>query len=144
MRVVVLLAALCVVAATLPASAAAATYKGKTKQGRNAVVVTDTDGLVTRVKIGWKATCDEGTYTSRTIFMPPFDTSTSTEFDSDGSYTARPEGYVSAIHVSVHGTWVEENDRWRGTFGVRVRVRKDGKLVDTCRLKKLRWSVGRE
>src|ERR1044071_137460 len=127
MRVAVLLAALCAVAATLPASAAAATYKGKTKQGRNAVVVTDADGLVTRVKIGWKATCDEGTYTSRTIFTPPFDTSTSTEFGSDGSYTARPDGYVSAIHVTVRGTWVEENDRWRGTFGVRVRVRKDGK-----------------
>jgi hypothetical protein len=77
--------------------------------------------------------------------MPPFDTSTSTEFGDVGTYTARPEGYVSAIRVWVHGTWVEETDRWRGTFGVRVRVRKDGKLVDTCRLKKkLKWSVARE
>jgi len=144
MRAVIALAALCAVAATLPASAAAATYKGKTKQGRSAVVTTDTDGLATRVKIGWKATCDEGTYTSRTIFMPPFDTLTSTEFSRVGSYTARPEGYVSAIHVSVHGTWKEETDRWRGTFAVRVNVRKDGKLVDSCRLKKLKWSAGRE
>jgi hypothetical protein len=144
MRVVLALAALCAVAATLPASASAATYKGKTKQGRKAVVVTDADGLVTRVKLGWKATCNEGTYTSRTIFMPPFDTSTSTEFDDVGTYRARPEGYVSTIRVWVHGAWVEETDRWRGTFGVRVRVRKDGKLVDTCRLKKLKWSAGRE
>src|ERR1044071_8325910 len=143
MRVVLALACLCAVVATLPASASAATYKGKTKQGRKAVVTTDADGLVTRVKVGWKATCDEGTYTSRTIFMPPFDTSTSTEFASVGSYTARPAGYVSAIRVSVHGTWAEETDRWRGTFGVRVRVRKDGRLVDTCHLKKLKWSVAR-
>jgi hypothetical protein len=144
MRVVLALAALCALAATVPASAGAATYMGKTKQGRKAVVITGADGLVTRVKLGWKATCDEGKYTSRTIFMPPFDTSTSTEFGDVGSYTARPDGYVSAIRVSVHGTWVEETDRWRGTFGVRVRVHKDGKLVDTCHLKKLKWSVSRE
>ncbi len=144
MRIALVLAALCAVAATLPASAAAATYKGKTKQGRKAVVMTDADGIVTRVKLGWKATCDEGTYTSRTIFLPPFDTSTSTEFAYAGGYTARPDGYVSAIRVSLHGRWVEESDRWRGTFGVRVRVRQDGELVDTCRLKKLRWSAGRE
>ncbi len=99
---------------------------------------------MTRVKLGWKATCDEGKYTSRTIFMPPFDTSTSTEFASVGYYTARPRGLrvgdprVGARHVG------EEADRWRGTFGVRVRVRKDGKLVDTCHLKKLKWSVARE
>jgi hypothetical protein len=144
MRAVLALVALCAVAAALPASASAATYKGKTKQGRNAVVVTDADGLVSRVKIGWKATCDDGTYTSRTIFLPPFDTSSSTEFAHVGNYTARPAGYVSAIHVSVHGTWLEDTDRWHGTFGVRVRVRKDGKLVDTCRLKKLKWSAARE
>src|SRR3954451_5343332 len=144
MRVVLALVCLCAMAATLPASAAAASYKGKTKQGRKAVVTTDADGLVTRVKLGWKASCDEGTYTSRTILMPPFDTSTSTEFGSVGYYTARPGGYVAASRVLVHATWVAESDRWRGTFGVRVRVRKDGKLVDTCHLKKLKWSVSRE
>jgi hypothetical protein len=143
MRVVFALVALCAVAATLPASASAATYKGKTKQGRKAVVTTDADGLVNRVKVGWKATCADGTYTSRTIFMPPFDTSSSTEFADVGNYSAKPSGYVSAIRVSVHGTWVEETDRWRGTFSVRVQVRKDGKLVDTCRLKKLKWSAAR-
>jgi hypothetical protein len=144
MRVVLALAALCAVTATLPAAAEAATWKGKTKQGRKVVVRTGTDGLVTRMRIGWKAKCDAGTYTSRTIFLPPLDTSTSSEFTDAGSYTARPEGYVATIRVSVKGTWVAATDRWRGTFGVRVRVAKTGKLVDTCRLRKLRWSAGRD
>jgi len=54
MRVVLALACLCAIAATVPASAAAATYKGKTKQGRKAVVTTDADGLVERVELGWE------------------------------------------------------------------------------------------
>jgi hypothetical protein len=144
MRVVLALAGLCAVAAALPASASAdTTWKGKTKQGRNVVLLTDSGGVVTRVKIGWKARCADGTYSSRTIFVPPFDTSTTTAVADVGNYTARPGGYKSAIHVWMKGTWVASTSRWRGTFGVRVRVLKDGEVVDTCRVKKLRWSAGR-
>jgi hypothetical protein len=143
MRVVLALAALCAVVAAAPASASAGTWSGKTKQGRAVMLRTDGDGLVTRARIGWKARCQDGTYSSRTIFLPPFDTSSSSAFSAAGDYTARPKGYVSAIHVTVKGAWVDASDRWHGTFTVRVRVRKDGKLVDTCRLKKLRWSAGR-
>jgi hypothetical protein len=136
--------ALSVAAALLPASASAdATWKGKTKQGRKVVLLTGSDRLVTRIKIGWKARCGDGTYSSRTIFVPPFDTSTSTDVADVGDYTARPSGYKSAIHVWVKGTWVASTSRWHGTFGVRVRVSKDGHLVDTCRVRKLRWSAGR-
>jgi hypothetical protein len=143
MRLAMALAALCAVAALLPASASAGTWKGKTKQGRNVVLLTDSDGHVARLKIGWKARCGDGTYSSRTIFVPPFDTSTSTAVADVGNYTARPDGYKSAIRVWVKGAWVASASRWRGTFGVRVRVSKDGELVDTCRVKKLRWSAGR-
>jgi hypothetical protein len=143
MRAVLALAALCAVAASLPAAAEAATWKGKTKQGRKVTLVTGAGGTVSRVRIGWKARCGDGTYSSRTIFLPPFDTSTTTSVADVGNYTAKPDGYHSAIHVWMKGTWVASTGRWRGTFGVRVRVSKAGELVDTCRLKKLRWSAGR-
>jgi hypothetical protein len=143
MRVLVAVAALCAVAAMLPASAAAATWTGKTKQGRKVVVRTGGDGHVVRVRIGWKANCGSGTYTSRTIFEPPFDTSTLTEIADVGHYTAHPDGYVSKIRVTLKGWWVAATDRWRGTLWVRVRVRQSGKLIDTCRLRKLKWSAGR-
>src|SRR4051812_20129294 len=143
MRVVVAVAALLVAATMLPASAAGATWTGKTKQGRKVVVRTGGDGHVTRVRIGWRANCGAGRYTSRTIFAPPFDTSTPTAVADVGNYTAHPAGYVSKIRVTLKGAWVAATDRWRGTLWVRVRVRQSGKLVDTCRLKRLRWSAGR-
>src|SRR4051812_45460803 len=131
MRVVLAVLALCAVAALLPAPASAATWKGKTKQGRKVMLVTDASGAVTRVRIGWKARCEDGAYSSRTIFLPPFDTSTTTSIADVGNYTAKPDGYQSAIHVWMKGAWVASTGRWRGTFGVRVRVSKDGVLVDT-------------
>jgi hypothetical protein len=139
MRVVVAVAALCALAAMLPASAAAAIWTGKTKQGRKVVLRTGADGHVVRVRIGWKADCDAGVYTSRTMF----DTSTLTEIADAGHYTAHPDGYVSKIRVTLKGWWVAATDRWRGRLWVRVRVRQSGELIDTCRLRKLRWSVGR-
>ena len=143
MRGVLAVLALCAVVAVAPATANAATWKGKTKQGRKVALVTDAGGLVTRVRLGWKARCADGTYSSRTIFLPPFDTSTTTSVADVGNYTAKPDGYHSAIHVWMKGTRVASSGRWHGTFGVRVRVSKDGELVDTCRLKKLRWSAAR-
>src|SRR5919198_3719592 len=131
MRVVVAVAALCALAAMLPASAAAATWTGKTKQGRKVVVRTGDDGHVVRVRIGWKAGCADGTDTSRTIFVPPFDTSTLTEFADAGTYTAHPDGSVSRIRVTLKGWFVAAGDRWRGTLGVRVRVRRSGELIHT-------------
>jgi hypothetical protein len=145
MRGLLAVLALCAVAAVLPASASAATWKGKTKQGRKAVVVTDdANGFVSRAKIGWKATCGDGAYTSRTTFVPPFDVSTATSFEDTGSYSAHPDGYRAWTTTTVSGRYFPRVDRWRGRLDVKVRVRKNGKLVDTCRLTKLKWSVGRD
>lgn len=139
-----LLAVALALAAAFPAPAAASsTWKGKTRQGRGVIVHTGDDGHVDRVRIGWRARCAHGgRYTSRTIFVEPFDTSTATEFADTGGYRAKPHGYVARIRVGISGSWLASKDRWRGTFNVRVRVVKDGELVDTCRLKRLRWSAG--
>jgi hypothetical protein len=118
------------------------TWKGKTKQGRGVMVHTGEDGHVDRVRIGWRARCGEGRYTSRTIFAAPLDASTATAFHDSGDYRARPTGYTARIHTSIKGTWAADKDRWRGTFSVRVRVVRHGETVDTCRLKKLKWSAG--
>jgi hypothetical protein len=101
------------------------------------------DGRVERVRIGWRARCSEGgRYSSRTIFVSPFDSSTATAFRDTGDYGARPTGYVAHIHTTIKGAWVADNARWRGTFSVRVRVVRHGETIDFCRLKRLRWSAG--
>ena len=107
------------------------------------IVHTGEDGHVDRVRIGWRARCAEGgKYTSRTIFVAPLDSSSATAFGDTGNYRARPTGYTARIHTTIKGSWVAAKDRWRGTFDARVRVVKDGEVVDTCRVKRLKWSAG--
>jgi hypothetical protein len=107
------------------------------------VVHTGDAGHVDRVRIGWRARCDNGgKYSSRTIFVAPLDSSTATDFADTGNYRARPTGYTARIHTTVKGSWTAAKDRWHGTFTVRVRVVQDGDVVDTCRVKRLRWSAG--
>jgi hypothetical protein len=141
MRALVAFVAVCAVAAAVPATASAETWRGKTKQGRGIVVHTGADGVVERARIGWRARCAHGRYSSQTIFRPPLDSATETTFMDKGSYRGHPEGYRARIWVRIAGTLDAASGRWSGTFKVRVRVTKEGELVDTCRLRRLRWSA---
>ena len=124
MRATFVLLAVCALAATLPATASAATWKGKTRQGKGVVVRTGGD---------W--------YKSRTLFASPLDSATSTTFAHAGSYRGHPAGYQARIWVRITGNLDAGEQTWSGTFRVKVRVSKGGEHVDTCRLRRLRWSA---
>jgi hypothetical protein len=144
MRALLAFVAICVLAVALPASASAATWKGKTRQGRGVVIHTAADGTVSRVRIGWRATCAKAkyVYSSRTLFRAPLDTSTATAFEETGSYRGHPTGYRARIWVRIAGSLDAGTGEWSGTFKVKVRVTsKEGERVDTCRLRRLRWSA---
>ena len=68
-----LTAAVCAAAVALlvvPTAADAAKWRGKTRQGRLAVVVTGSDGLVNKVRIRYRARCgDDKQLTSGVIFL---------------------------------------------------------------------------
>jgi hypothetical protein len=124
-----------------PAAADAKTWRGKTKQGRAVTVETGADDLVNRVRVSWRAPCKEGHYVSRTLFQPPFDVSETDVFEHSGTYRKRlPDGYRARSTVFVRGR-LGADDRWTGTFRVRTRVRRNGRLVDTCRIRGVRWSA---
>ena len=132
----------CAVVLAAPASADARVWRGKTKQGRMVSVRTGADDLVNQVRVGWRAPCQEGHYVSRTLFPPPFDVSKKNRFEDTGTYsTETQDGYHARHTVFVRGR-LRANGRWRGVFRVTARVRKDGRVVDTCRLKRVRWSAG--
>jgi hypothetical protein len=139
MRAALALIALAALTAAAPATASAATWKGETGQGRGVVVHTGDDGSVDRARIGWRARCANGTYTSRTLFVAPLDAASSTAFEDAGTYRGHPRGYQARIRVRISGTL--DDGAWSGTFRVRVRVSRDGEHVDTCRLRRLRWSA---
>jgi hypothetical protein len=138
MRTLALAVALVICA---PAVADARTWRGETEQGRAVTVRTGDEGEVERVRVGWKARCRNGSYTSNTFFVVPFDVSEPAEFEDAGTYWSRRlrGGYRARHRVFVRGTLA--GDRWTGTYRVRTRVMKGGRLVDRCRLKSVRWTA---
>lgn len=135
------LAVACAALLVAPAATDAKTWRGKTKQGRLVSVRTGADDLVNRVRVGWRAPCKKGHYVSRTLFPPPFDVSETDAFEDAGAYTTTTQdGYRARHRVFVRGT-LGAGDRWSGTFRVRTRVWRNGRVVDSCRLGRVRWSA---
>jgi hypothetical protein len=135
------LAIACAAVLAAPAAADAKTWRGKTKQGRLVSVRTGSDDLVNQVRVGWRAPCEKGHYVSRTLFPPPYDVSETDRFEDAGTYsTETQDGYRARHRVFVRGR-LRAGDRWTGIFRVRTQVRRDGRVVDTCRLKRVRWSA---
>jgi len=127
---------------TAPAQADAAYWKGKTAQGKAATVRT-AGGLVSRVRIRWEVPCGGGmSLFGVTPFSRPFDRSERREFEDGGSYRARANrGLRTTNTVFVRGT--RRRGVWRGTFHARATVRRNGRVIDRCRLGRTRWSARR-
>jgi hypothetical protein len=131
----------CAAVLAAPAVADATTWRGKTDQGRAASVQTGADDLVIQVRVAWRAPCRKGTYVSRTLFVPPLDVSETDRFEHAGTYRSRlKDGYRARHTVYVRGR-LGADDHWRGVFRVRTRVRRDGRVIDRCRLDRVRWSA---
>jgi hypothetical protein len=125
----------------VPAVAGAETWRGTTGQGRAVAVRTGDDDRVDRVRVSWKAKCRKGSYMSRTVFRRPFDVSEAAEFEDRGTYRAAVQGGYRARHtVFVRGA-LGADGNWSGTFRVRTRVTRRGRFVDSCRLKRVRWTA---
>lgn len=132
---------ICVAVLAAPTAAEARTWRGETEQGRVVSVRTGADDLVNQVRVGWRAPCRKGHYVSRTLFVPPLDVSKLERFEHAGRYRSRlKNGYRARHTVLVRGR-LGARDRWTGTFRVRTRVRKDGRVVDRCRLDGVSWSA---
>lgn len=134
-------AVICIAVLAAPAAAEATTWRGKTEQGRAVSVRTGADDLVNQVRVGWRAPCRKGDYVSRTLFGSPLDVSELDRFEHASTYRSRlKDGYRARHTVFVRGR-LRAGDRWTGRFRVRTRVRKDGRVVDRCRLDGVSWSA---
>jgi hypothetical protein len=142
-----LTAALCATAVTLllvPTAADAARWRGKTRQGRLALVVTGSDGLVNKVRIRYRARCgDRKQLTSGVIFLPAFDSSTTTAFEDSGTFRFRlPDRERARATTTVEGG-LRRSGRWTGNFRIRVRITRRGRFVTTCRTGRIGWRASR-
>jgi hypothetical protein len=140
-----LVAALCATAVALllvPTVAQAERWRGKTRQGRLAQVTTGADGLVNKVRIRYRARCgDRKQLTSGVIFLPPFDTSTTTAFRDGGTFRfGLPDGERGRATTTVDGG-LRRSGRWTGNFRIRVRITRNGRFVTSCRTGRIGWKA---
>jgi len=140
-----LTAAFCAAAVALllvPTVADAARWRGKTRQGRLAVVVTGSDGLVTKVRIRYRARCGDGKQlTSGVIFQAPLRTSTPQAFEDGGPFRfTLPDGERARARTSVDGG-LRRSGRWTGNFRISVRITRNGRFVTNCRSGRIGWKA---
>src|SRR5688572_11171480 len=104
------------VLAAVPTAADAATFRGKTSQGR-----TDANGIPTRVRIAWRARCKKPGFRSldRTFFTPPFDFVTADAVADAGTYRVRYRGGVRGrITGNLQGNRTANG--WAGTLRIKA------------------------
>jgi hypothetical protein len=136
-----LLAGAAVGVALLTASVAdAATYRGKTRQGRAVVVRTDAAGTPTFVRINWRAPCRRGRYIGRSSFVPPFDYAAPNVFSDGGRLRQRLRGgFRARLRVFARGSLDPATQIWTGNFHVRAAVFRNGRRIDFCRIRRMPW-----
>jgi hypothetical protein len=136
-------AGVCAAAAALllvPTAADAAKWRGKTKQGRLAVVVTGSDGLVSLVRIRYRARCgDDKMLTSGVRFEGALDSSSATGFVDSGRFGFDlPNGERARARTRVDGG-LRRSGRWTGNFRISVRITRNGRFVTNCRSGRVGW-----
>ena len=130
-------------AAAVPAATDAATFRGKTSQGRTASLVTGADGVPTRVRVSWRAPCKKPGFraTGGTRFQAPF-TAVNADVvqDTGKTYRVRITGGLRG-RISTDLVVNRSGDRWVGTLGVREMFGREGKVIDVCQVKRIRFTL---
>jgi hypothetical protein len=129
------------------ATAEAKVFRGKTSQGRAASVVIGSDGLLRTARVNWRGRCRAGRIAEKTSFIRPHDASGPNSFRDGGVYRKRQRGgYRLRFTPRIRGRRIFDPadpaaERWRGTFSATVLVTRRGRYVDTCRVRRLRWTA---
>jgi hypothetical protein len=130
------------IAAALIALALTAAYRGDTSQHKLASVITGADGQVQRIRIGYTAPCRDPRYRFPNVmrFEPPFDTATPDRVETRLTLREKLKG-GGRTKQTVRLTATRAGNAWRGTFATTVVLTRAGKRLDTCRLKRVRWTA---
>jgi hypothetical protein len=142
------LAALALAAVALAATPSKGTHKGKTSQDRLVQIKVNKNHRIKRLRVDWKAPCDNPGATwgpdttvdidgSKDKIKQPGDGS----FSDKGSYKTRPDkhNFVAHVNATENGTFTSGTAA-NGTFEVKLRITKNGKTVDHCH-KKVTWHI---
>ena len=130
----------------LAGPAHAATYKGKTSQGKRVALLTHGQGEFTRITFfEWRSRCNSGgRFTETTRFKQPLDRSAPGRFFDRSIYRLRQSdgNYRIRVRVLVRGDRVSPR-RWKGVFKPKAVIKRNGNRVATCDPGKIRWNATR-
>jgi hypothetical protein len=130
------------IAVALISLAPTAAYRGTTSQDKIASVITSADGQVQRVRIGYSAPCSDPRYRFPNVMRlePPFDTATPDLVETRLTFREKLRGGGRTKQtVSLKAT--RAGNAWSGTFATTIVLTRAGKHLDTCRLKRVRWTA---
>ena len=130
------------IAVALIALAPTAAYRGKTSQDKIASVIAGADGQVQRIRIGYSAPCRDPRYRFPNVmrFEPPFDTATPDFVQTRLTLRQKLKG-GGRTKQTVKLTATRAGNAWNGTFATTIVLTRAGKHLDTCRLKRVRWTA---
>src|SRR3954469_19261731 len=121
------------------APAQAGTLRGYTHRNVSVRIKVDAQGYASRVVFRWHVPrCDFRRYSYRgdTVVTPDPE-----RFFARGPYTVRSRGGFRS-RVMVHSTGRKLSIyRWKGTFSVAVTIRRHGRVVDRCHIRRLHWTA---
>jgi hypothetical protein len=130
------------IAVALVALAPTAAYRGETSQHKVASVITSADGQVQRIRIGYSAPCHDPRYRFPNVMRlePPFDTATPDLVETRLSFREKLRG-GGRTKQTVALTATRAGNAWSGTFATTIVLSRGGKHLDTCKLKRVRWTA---
>ena len=130
------------IAAALITLAPAAAFRGETSQHKLASVIASADGQVQRIRIGYSAPCRDPRYRFPNVmrFEPPFDTATPDLVQTRLTLREKLKG-GGRTKQTVTLTATRAGNAWNGTFATTIVLTRAGKHLDTCRLKRVRWTA---
>lgn len=128
------------------------TFTGTTNQPKakyhKTKVVTDANGRVSEVSVGWRAPCrKKGVFWSTETKISGGSSGlpqTGEVFHQAGSYTGNAGGGIKGrITISMNGKFAD-NDNVFGTWNAKVTVKnKKGKTIDKCKVTGIKWKASR-
>jgi hypothetical protein len=126
------------VTAVAPASANAGVYTGTSSQSLPVKLTTRANGRPRVFQFAWTANCQMGVIRSATRAYPGSQTSYR-RFTASGRYVVtQPGGIRATVTGTARGRRVSAH-QWRGSYTLSAVVRRNGQVIDRCRLGRTGW-----
>lgn len=111
------------------------------------IVVTGDDNTMKDMRINWltrRCSKSGSRLQDKVRFMPPFDAAAPGSFSDNDAYRLRQRGGIRIrVQIRTSGQLVADanGEKWTGWIQASAVVRRNGRLVDRCKLRRTYWTA---